>query len=386
MIDLNNKNILFLCSWYPSKVQGFNGNFVFKHARCLVKRNINLFVLVVCEDLTLNRRFNLEEGVNENVKEVVVYYSYPFKFLKQFYKILAYLKGLKYLKQKEFYINLIHVNVLIDAGFIALLLNYLKKIPYIITEHSSIFSPLNPITYSKFLKPLIKKTIQRSKYILPVSNELGDNIRKISSVVPYKKIPNVVDENIFKLSDQRVGERNINFLHVSSFAKLKNVEGILSVIKKLSLQRTDFSITIAGDGDLEEIKNMAKEKNIQRDYINFHGTMNETEIAEIFQSHDVFVLFSDYENLPCVLLEAQMCGMPLIATNVGGVSEILSNEQDGILIEAGDEIGLFNSLNQMIDNIDKYNPSLIRERAIKQYSEKVVTDNFIEIYKNVLSL
>ena len=161
---------------------------------------------------------------------------------------------------------------------------------------------------------------------------------------------------------------------------------MILIKKKLSLQRTDFSITIAGDGDLEEIKNMAKEKNIQRDYINFHGTMNETEIAEIFQSHDVFVLFSDYENLPCVLLEAQMCGMPLIATNVGGVSEILSNEQDGILIEAGDEIGLFNSLNQMIDNIDKYNPSLIRERAIKQYSEKVVTDNFIEIYKNVLSL
>ncbi|MFT4696368.1 MAG: glycosyltransferase involved in cell wall biosynthesis [Urechidicola sp.] len=386
MIDLKNKNILFLCSWYPSKVQAFNGNFVFKHARCLVKRNINLFVLVVCEDLTLDKRFNLEEGLNENVKEVVVYYSYPFKFLKQFYKISAYLKGLKYLKQKEFSINLIHVNVLIDAGFIALVLNYLKKIPYVITEHSSIFSPLNPITYSKFLKPLIKKTIQRSKYILPVSNELGVNMRKISSVVPYKKIPNVVDENLFKLPDQRVGERNIKFLHISSFAKLKNIDGILSVIKKLSLQRTDFSITIAGDGDLEEIKNMAKEKSIRRDYINFYGTMNETEIAKIFRLHDVFVLFSDYENLPCVLLEAQMCGMPLIATNVGGVSEILSNEQDGILIEAGDEDGLLNSLNQMIDNIDKYNPSLIRERAIKQYSEKAVTDNFIEIYKDVLNL
>jgi glycosyltransferase involved in cell wall biosynthesis len=296
------------------------------------------------------------------------------------------LKGLKYLKQKEFSINLIHVNVLIDAGFIALVLNYLKKIPYVITEHSSIFSPLNPITYSKFLKPLIKKTIQRSKYILPVSNELGVNMRKISSVVPYKKIPNVVDENLFKLPDQRVGERNIKFLHISSFAKLKNIDGILSVIKKLSLQRTDFSITIAGDGDLEEIKNMAKEKSIRRDYINFYGTMNETEIAKIFRLHDVFVLFSDYENLPCVLLEAQMCGMPLIATNVGGVSEILSNEQDGILIEAGDEDGLLNSLNQMIDNIDKYNPSLIRERAIKQYSEKAVTDNFIEIYKDVLNL
>ncbi len=383
---MKNKNILFLCSWYPSKVQLFNGNFVFKHARSLVKKKINLFVLVVCEDLVLRKRFTLEEGSKENVKELVVYYSYPFKFLKQLYKFIAYLKGIKYIKQKQGKIDLIHVNVLIDAGFIALLVNYIKGTPYIITEHSSIFSPLNPKSYSKVLKPLIRKAIQRSKFILPVSNELGNNMKKIFSEVPYKKIPNVVNENIFHISNPKVKGKNLKFLHVSSFAKLKNVEGILTVVKKLSLQRTDFSMTIAGDGDLEKIKNIARGKGIPTNNINFHGTMNEVETAEIFRSHDVFVLFSDYENLPCVLLEAQMCGMPLIATNVGGVAEILSSEEDGILIKAGDEKELLNSLNHMIDNFAKYNPFLIREKAIQQFSEKAVTDNIIEIYRDVLSL
>lgn len=381
---IEDKNILFLCSWYPSRISPFNGNFIFKHARSIVKQGVPITALGVYEDLSISGRFEIETGVEEKVEHIIVYYSYPFRALKFWYKFQAYLRGIKCFQQKKGTIDLIHVNVLFDAGFIAWWIKFWKKTPYIITEHSTMFLPYNPKHFSNYLKPLIRKVLQSSSYLLPVSNNLEKNIKNIFSNIPSAVIPNVVKTNLFNEPKGVQGKSKIKFLHISNFSPQKNIQGILNSFKRLSEQRTDFSLTLAGDGDLLEIKKMATEMDFSNDLIYFRGKMTEEEVANHFNEHDAFVLFSDYENLPCVLVEAQVSGMPIIATDVGGVKEIIDSKSKGIIINARDERALLESLSYFLNNFESYNLEKIRDSAIQKYGEKAVGQAMINVYKKVL--
>ena len=385
-IIIKDKKILFLCSWYPSRISPFNGNFIFKHARSIVKQGVPITTLSVHEDLSIGERFEVEEGEMQGVKHIIIYYSYPVRMLKFWYKFRAYLFGIRVFEKKRGRLDLIHVHVLFDAGFVAWWLSFLKKTPYLITEHSTVFLPYNPEHFSKYLKPFIRKILQKSIYLLPVSNDLASNIKNIFSKTLIKVIPNVVQVDLFDPPQKRTQNSKIKFLHVSNFSPQKNIKGILNSFKKLSEQRTDFSLTLAGDGNLNEVKQLAEAMNFEEGLIFFQGKMTERETADNFNSHHAFILFSDYENLPCVLLEAQVSGMPIIATDVGGVIEIVDSEKYGIIINARDENALKESLHQMIDDFDKYDTQAIRSTAIQKYGEEAVGQAIIDIYKKVLNI
>ena len=375
-----------MCSWYPTRVLAFNGNFIFKHARSLVQKGAKITVLTICEDKELTEIFEFAEGEEEGVKHLIIYYHAPFRLLKHIYKTIAYFKGIRFLKKKKGKFDLIHVHVLIDAGFIAWWDYLWNKTPYVITEHSTVYIPTDPFKYPKILKPWIRKVIQRSSYMLPVSKDLEINMQKIFSKTPFRVIPNVVNTSIFLSPEKKEKQQRIKFLHISNFIGQKNIKGLLRGFKKLSKERRDFTITLAGDGDLDEVKQIAQDIQMPLDLISFQGKMTEKEVAEIFQKHDVFVLFSNYENLPCVLVEAQVCGMPIVATDVGGVTEIVNSDVDGIVIQARDEDALVESLSDVIDNFDKYDSEKIRNRAIEKYSDDAVANAFIEVYEEVFKI
>jgi len=103
------------------------------------------------------------------------------------------------------------------------------------------------------------------------------------------------------------------------------------------------------------------------------------QIAKEMQKADVFVLFSNIENLPLVLLESISSGTPFIATKVGGVPELFNNEM-GRLVDARDIDQLLNEMNFMIENPNFFNSSTIRSYAIKNYSNEEVGKKFNDLY------
>ena len=103
------------------------------------------------------------------------------------------------------------------------------------------------------------------------------------------------------------------------------------------------------------------------------------KIAKEMQKADVFVLFSNIENLPLVLIESISSGTPFIATKVGGVPEIFNNEM-GRLVDARDIDQLLNEMNFMIENSNFFNSSNIRSYAIKNYSNEEVGKKFNDLY------
>ena len=199
----------------------------------------------------------------------------------------------------------------------------------------------------------------------------------------YQVIPNVVNTKYFKFN--KVKESDFTkILHVSSLKKEhKNWEGILNVVKELSLERNDFSLTIVSDGDLEPVKKYAQKLKIDSDFLEIVGEKTTPEIGEIMQQHDVFLLFSNFENLPCVISEALVSGMPVISSDVGGIKEMI-NKKNGILVEAGNEKELLNTLNTFFDSKRKYNRYNIAKEAELVYSYTAVAKKFTSIYNEVL--
>ena len=101
---------------------------------------------------------------------------------------------------------------------------------------------------------------------------------------------------------------------------------------------------------------------------------------------DGFFMFSNYENLPCVIAEALACGLPVLSSDVGGISEHI-NDSNGLLVQAGDEEALLSAFNSLLNNLKekKYKPEDLRDYAIKHFSYMEVSKKFHEIYTAVLN-
>ncbi len=106
-------------------------------------------------------------------------------------------------------------------------------------------------------------------------------------------------------------------------------------------------------------------------------------MAEYLGMADALVMFSRYENLPCVILEALCSGLPVISTDVGGIREVINNE-NGILIASEKEDKLFDAMNNMLNNLDKYDKEKIASAAKEKFNYHAVGNQFNEAYKEVL--
>jgi glycosyltransferase involved in cell wall biosynthesis len=279
--------------------------------------------------------------------------------------------------------DLVHLNVTFPAGLFALHTKKKFNIPYILTEHWTIFLDSDPSAFPAGARNAILKILRNASVICPVSHDLKRAMKKLSPKNEYRVVNNVVDTEIFSVAEKENDIKTI--LHVSTLNDhQKNISGILRAAKQLSQKRSDFKLLIVGDGDIEPHQAYAREVGIAEDLIEFKGKQPIEKIAEIMKASDIFLLFSNYENLPCVIIEAHASGLPVLSTDVGGISEMI-NKKNGILISKGDEESLVEELGRMLDSMDTYDRNMIREEAVAKYSYPVIGKQFLDIYKDVIA-
>ena len=115
----------------------------------------------------------------------------------------------------------------------------------------------------------------------------------------------------------------------------------------------------------------------------FHGLQPKPVVASLMQGADFFVLPSLGETFSVVAVEAMACGLPVLATRVGGVPELV-DEQTGMLVEPGSAEALRVGIDHMLDHHGDYRRDLIRERAVSRYSLDAVGDAWTAVYRSVL--
>lgn len=383
--------ILFLVSWYPDRIHPIKGIFIKKHAEA-VSKFCDVSVLYLVRDAQLkDNTFELQYLIENKVKTIRIYYKTKdinIPVLSYIYKLLRYIKlfyiGFKTIKEKSGTPDIVHVNVIYRTGFFSLFLKFINRINYIVTEHSSEYLPESEIQKNLIRRLIARLVVKNAKAVTTVSKSLKNAMIKRGLKNKYLIVPNVVDTNVFyPLKPKHKGKKK-RFIHVSSFGDEKNVSGIINVMKKLSEIRNDFELHIVGEGEnRKKLEKLSKDLGIKNRYVFFLGIKNTKEVADTMRASDCLIIFSYFESLPCVMIEAMATGLPIISTDVGGLSEHI-NKENGLLIQPSDEEAFIHATNYMLDNYFKYNTNKIRNYAVENFSYDVIGNRFKNIYNSIL--
>jgi glycosyltransferase involved in cell wall biosynthesis len=376
----NNLHVLFLPSWYPSPYNPTLGNFVQRHAEA-VNTFCTVTVLAIFSDKDL-KETELVDSIVNGVRTITVHYLKN----NSFSSWKAYRLGWKYIYREFGKPDLIHVHIAYPAGVFALWVKIFYKIPFVVSEHWSAYLPFNRHKLSRIANWMSKRIFRKASCIMPVSQSLQDAINKdFAPSGSFQIVPNVVDTSLFYPADNKPVKNKTQLLHVSTLdEEAKNIFGLFRVISNLADTRKDFELHIINEYPSKVHEDYAGQLGLLNKLVFFHGSMERQQVAEWMRQSDAFVLFSNYESLPVVLIECLSSGLPVIATRVGGIPDHILNDF-GILVEPKDETALVNALTHMLDHYKEYDAAGMRAYAIKHFSNDVVGEAFSNIYKQIVS-
>jgi len=381
--------VLFLPAWYPSKFNKVGGVFVREHAKTLHQK-VELAVFHVCEHPYLRKLYEFETVIEDGILTYRIYYrKFSTKWLKPIsilFFALAVVIGYQKVYRK-FKPTLNHVHVLTRMGVIALLAKIIYRTPFVITEHWSRYLPERNTYKGLFRKVLTKAVVKKSSGLSTVTQNLKVAMQLHGLIHHhFQVIPNVVNTDLFKPSNQV--KEDFVFLHVSGLNdEVKNVSGILRAFSEFLNQKDALNtkLVIVGDDDLERpVLESYAEKLELTENVSFIGKKYNKDLVNEYQQANAFVLFSNFENQPCVILEAMSCGLPIISSSVGGISEII-DEKVGVLVEARNEQSLQEAMQGMYYKYGTYNGDLIRETAIESFAYYAVSSKLISFYNLALA-
>jgi glycosyltransferase involved in cell wall biosynthesis len=381
------KKILWLCSWYPGMTEPFNGDFIQRHARAAALYN-DIHVIHVIGDstgrvTTITKQLHREEGLTEQL----VYYPRTNTFwgkIKSNYRWYFLLKQAirKYLvEQKKPY--LAHVHIPYKAAMAGNWLRKKYKVPYVLSEHWGIYNDVEKLNYagrSSFFKKFMRTAFTEAKACISVSEYLAAGVRKLVAPVDFSIIPNATDTRLFYYKEKK--DDRFLFIHVSNMVPLKNAEGILRAFQLLLQKGIDASLLMIGNPDYA-MPQYAENMGFTSEQVRFTGEIPYAEVASYMQAADCLILYSNIENSPCVIGEALCCGLPVIATDVGGIPELV-NPSNALLAYPGDDDALAAKMEMMIRNTKQYNRPEIAAKAALRFSYEVVGKLFDDIYEKAM--
>jgi|TARA_B110000908_G_scaffold107942_1_gene126803 glycosyltransferase involved in cell wall biosynthesis len=371
-----NLHILFLCGWYPSKVLPKNGDFIMRHAKTVSSKHTVSVLHIISKIGLLNTEIEVEKDLN-----FTIYIAYTKPSKNPLIKLYRFWSAYKILLTRIESFDIVHLNKLYPFGFFALHLKKIKKIPYIISEHWTGYHLKGNQTLPWLERFFSKKISKNASFVCPVSNDLKNSMLKSGLRGNYQIIPNVVNTELFKPTSKT--SKVFTITHISSLLdKHKNISGMLRVAKQLENTIDSFRWNFIG-GKEDQFKDLIKNLDFKQQQIHFIDHLNHEKIPTHLNESDVFVLFSNYENLPCVILEAFSCGTQVIATNVGGIDEFFPNEF-GFLIEQNNEKQLLNKIINLYKK-PKNKSSKMHQYAVDNFSSKKICDSFTKLYREALN-
>jgi len=383
--------VLFLARWYPDRYDPMMGLFIKRHAEVAAGfADVAVLYLRAAPDKPFG--YLIEQKIDNNVVTTVVYYgtknilpSIVTKMFAGFLFVIAFFKGYRFILETWQKPDIIHVNVLTRLGLFALWLRWFKGVRYVITEHWSRYLPVTGTYKGIIRKPLTKIIVRNAEAVSTVSKNLAKAMQSHGlNNKRYMLLPNVVDTDEYTPNTSESERTKKRFIHISCFEdRSKNITGILHTISNLAKIRNDFECVMVGEGiDLEKMKSLAVQLGLKESQVRFTGLLEDENLIDAYQSAEFMVMFSNYENMPVVISESLSCGLPVVATAVGGIPEYI-NEGNGRLVAAGDEAVLLEAICFMLDHCSDFDKQKIRQNAIEIFGKQAVAEKLEEFYNYV---
>lgn len=293
----------------------------------------------------------------------------PFLLISQFFKLMKLLPA----------VDIVQANWIIPQGIIQSLFNK----PYIITGHGTDVVSMN----SGIMKFLKKRATNKSKYVTVVSKHLKNEALKFANESKIKIISmgcktenfgkRFAIDNYFEQHGKKV------ILFVGRLVEIKGVKYLIEAMKKV-----DAVLVIVGNGPLrDELVNQASP---QGNKIKFLGAKTHEELKKIYASSNVFAAPSitvengKQEGLGLVILEAMASGLPVVASNSGGITDLISNGDNGLFSQEKHPDSIADNINMLLKDSELYEK--LSQKSIKtskEYDYKVIASKYAQLLESI---
>ncbi len=282
------------------------------------------------------------------------------------------------LEASGFVPDLFHARIFY-SGFASLLLARRHDVPVIVSEHFTAF-PRGLVTGVG--RWMAKTTFERAALVCPDAADLGGHIQALGIRGRFRVMPNTVDTDVFvprPPSDPKP-DRPLTLLNVASLDPKKGQADLLEALAAARAAGADLKLRVVGDGDLrQELERKTAELQLQ-EHVTFLGARPKDEVAAEMRSADVLALPSHYENAPLVVSEALCSGLPVVATTVGDVADMVG-PGDGIVVAPGDVPALTQALQAVAAELPR--PDTDRARA--RWGKGPVGEQWVAIYEEEIA-
>lgn len=384
-------HVLIIPSWYPQNDKDIGG--IFFRDQALAIKNLGNEVGVICPILrSLRKPSNIFfGGYGISYEQDCGVNTYRYKGVRwfigmnnDFNKNDCIKKGLalfEVYKKNHGIPDIIHVQSMLFAGAIAERIKEHYNIPYIVTEHTSLYHK-NLLSDKNLL--LAAEIANKSSYCSTVSKEFSEFLsKKLSSEKDWGVIPNIVEENFFEADIKELSEKEFIFCSIGRLVSGKQHTNLINAFNKSFKDNKNVKLYIGGGGELFNVLRDLISDLCLDDQIFLLGNLGREDVIKLIQNSHSLVVSSDYETFGVVLIEALALGKPIVTTKCGGPNEII-NEKNGLKVDVGDVSQLSNALRDMQVQYKNYSSREIRESCRQKYSGAVVAKKINSLYEKVL--
>ncbi len=176
-------------------------------------------------------------------------------------------------------------------------------------------------------------------------------------------------------------------LFVGRFVPLKDIPATLRIFSRAAARHPDATLLLVGEGPLEpEIRRTVSALGLD-ERIRFAGAVPQADLPAYYSLADIFLLLSSYDNFPNAVLEAMACGVPVLATRVGGIPLQVTDGEQGRLVPHGDESAAADALDRLLVHSTEANDMGRRGRARveESFDWRKTAQALLRVYERVLS-
>lgn len=394
-------NICLITYQYPPYPGGV-GSAIYRIAQNLAKQGVNIHIIapglhqlrdkispVIEDGVTVHRTFSILSDYYADPHSLQVLGDYIVK-----------------LHQKQSF-DLIQAAFLMPPGFLGAVVAAEIERPLIASVRGSDWEVLR---YSFQHLANLRWVLERADYVTSVSSELMQKMRRTVSIKAGKVIFNVFDASIFdtrSLSEITQEQNKRLQILTETFLRMKSQGGavigtagflrpikgfhiLLQAFGEIIKVYPDTCLLVVGqftrDSYKRDMLRQISELGIKRQVV-FTGYIPHREVLAWMREMDIFAFPSLHEGSPNALLEAMACELPIVASQVGGILDIVEDNKDSLLVPTGDADMLSQKLQLLLEDTElrKRLGKAAKHKVENQFSPTQETEHWIDIYNRVLN-
>lgn len=393
---MNKATILMIPSWWPTKENPINGTF-FKEQMQFLLSDFDFIIYHITSKTTLFKNgvslIKKEECCGQPEYWFCQNFSIGFKIRNKISKLLTkndnlynnkfkkdLSKSLTLISEK---FDLIYGVTAQDEAIKCSALSKLTGKPFVLGEHAPFPWP------GQIISPEKKVAIEEASQMFIISK---DKIRQIMlqniKLKNMKYVGNLIDENKFTLTP--IKHQKKTFLIVAAHSFYKNYDMFIETMNKLTQKtKKDFRVIVAGYNSNKGYSENAKlledklHNSLFADKIELVESVPRSEINELYNRADAFIMTSIQEGQPVSAMEAACCGLPVFSTRCGGVEDYIT-EENGRITDITDSDLLSDYLKDFLAGKIKFDSNVIRNIAVEKFGCKAFRKNMVDGFNNVL--